>query len=150
MEHQVLPRTKLPSRGASLPSHPVPPPQTVPIVEEKVIMKASWIPAQSGLHFIAGGSVQGFYTRIHVVLNVCALQVGWDVRRSSHCAVRCRKNTAAVFNVPERIFNYITYHRSVWKAQWLALELCRDWSYSSVRIASLFPAETNRLRPFSI
>lgn len=60
MAQQVLPTPKFPPRGVSLPSHTVPPPQALPIIEEKVIMKASWLPAQSGLHFIAGGFVPRF------------------------------------------------------------------------------------------
>ena len=83
------------------------------------------------------------------MLNASSLQGGWDVWRSSHCAFRCRKNTAAVFNVPERILNCLAYHWNVCQKWWLALELCRNREYSSVRITSLFPAETNRLRLFS-
>jgi len=61
------------------------------------------------------------------------------VRRTSYCAFRCRKNTAAVFNVPNRILSCFTYHRSICQTEWLTLELCRDWAYSSMRITSLSP-----------
>ena len=57
MSHQVIDATNFPSRGVSLPPHPAPSPQVIPTVDENVTVKASWIPAKSGLHFIAGGSV---------------------------------------------------------------------------------------------
>jgi hypothetical protein len=57
MDHPVLSSTKFPPRSVSLPPHPAPPPLAVPIVQEKASVNASWIPAKSWLHFIAGGSV---------------------------------------------------------------------------------------------
>ena len=57
MAQNVLPQTKFTSRSVPIPPHPVPPLQTGPIVEEKATMKQSWVPAKSGLHFIAGGFV---------------------------------------------------------------------------------------------
>jgi hypothetical protein len=56
MGHQVLNPGNFPSGSVSLPSPSVLQPQATPI-EENMTAKASWIPAKSGLHFIAGGSV---------------------------------------------------------------------------------------------
>lgn len=78
------------------------------------------------------------------MLNASSLQVGWDVRRNGHCTIRYRKNTAAVFNVPESIFSYSIYDSSICEARWLALELCRDRSSSSVRITSLLRCRSRR------
>jgi len=57
MEHQVNPARKFRPRTMPRQPHPVPPPQPVPLIEENVAARASWIPAKSELHFIAGGSV---------------------------------------------------------------------------------------------
>ena len=58
MNQKSLPTTNFPPESVSLPPHStVPPQQAFPIVGEKATMKASWVPARSELHFIAGGSV---------------------------------------------------------------------------------------------